>query len=296
MEMTLILGIYFQSFRAALISSDGTILGIYRLSNSLRRNDGFYDFPIDDVVEYLLKQDIEIKAIQQVLIVGKPIIFFEKFLKECLIPPKFNNVVRFRQGVGLFFEKVLRIKRDINRALRHEPEFSFLPAVEACLRIPEFLNWCEDILILEPINEYGHSMVIQGNGKIRMVDSELGKELHGFQKSQDFKRKMEILTAIRKKLGLEKELVVSNPFDGQEVDGSLSSEYFFDAPTLVLFAMCDLYFKNMGSFPSYTFKERFSQLIGLQGEGETIDLKLNSEVLANLWKNHSAFHTISVSS
>ena len=290
--MILVLGIYFQSFRAIILSGDGTILGVYRLSNSLLRKDGFYDFPIANVVDYFLKQDIEIKAIQQILIMGKPIIFFENFLKECLVPPRLNNVLRFGKGVGLFFDKIFRIKRDISKALRHEPQFSFLPYVEACLRIPKFLSWSEDILILEPKNEYAHSVLIRDNGKKVILENKLSKELDDFQSSQDFKRRMEILHSIRQKLKLENGLLVSNSFGAHENQQNLSTKHFFDSPTLLIFAMCDLYFEDVSSSFPYVFKERFSKFIGFPDEEEIIDLKLTSEVLDNLWKNHSAFHTI----
>lgn len=138
--MILALSAYYHPFHAVILDDKTDLIGFYRFRENKPDKNGFYKFPFTKFVDFLLSENFDLYEINSILILGKPLIYFENFLKECFISPGFRKVAFFGNGVSLFFNKIFRIKSDINRVLRHSPLYFFIPAADSCLSAAELME------------------------------------------------------------------------------------------------------------------------------------------------------------
>ena len=84
--MILALSAYYHPFQAIILEDDkADLIKFYRFRENKPDKNGFYKFPFSEFVDFLLSEDFDLYKINSVLILGKPLIYFENFLKECFI-------------------------------------------------------------------------------------------------------------------------------------------------------------------------------------------------------------------
>ena len=292
--MILAISPYFQPLRIFILNDDGSLRAAYRSAISNLRKEGFYDLDIKLIIEHFLMDDIKLEEIKTVAILGKPIPYFEEFLRGCLLKPGIKSARKFSKGVPFYFQKIFRIKRDLEVALRHSPSFYFISCLEAYIRAPSLLNCENDIFFWGIHAESVRSILIQGQRKeitlLRRFDDIIEKSLV----AESAKQMEEMLEQSRRSIPFESGLIVSNPISDLSFSIEKNVCHFYDAPTLALAGMCDLLFAHLDKdheradfFRGQLFSDTSAQ------EDKIPDLAVDRIfILDRIWSEHKAFKTI----
>jgi len=291
--MILAISAYFHPLRIFILNEDGSIRAAYRSDKSNLGQDGFYDLDIKSIIDNFLLDGIKLDEITIVTILGKPIPYFERFIKNCFLKPGIKSAVKFGNGVPVFFQKIFRIRSALNAALRHVPSYYFYSTLEAYARAPSILNWDGDMLFWGINTESVHSILIRGKCKeitfLNCFDDITEKYF-----LEPAIEKEKIMEQSRCNIPFESGLLVTNPISNRTFSIENNIYRYYDAPTLALVGMCDLFFTNLDRDQNKVevFREQFFQSPSSQSGKVPENVGDRISLLSQIWTSHIAFKNI----
>lgn len=183
--MLLVQSAYIQPFRSFLINPDGSVLAGYRPTEDKIGMAGLYQAPWDDLVDALLKDDIHPNQITDMVVLGKPMVFLEKFLAHSLIPPTPAKIFKFAIGIEVYITQFIRIINQVEEAFRNRPTMNYVSVLDAELNLAKIVPNNGDILFWNILNENGMTAVYSHEEKKLTTLSSLEKGAKKYRKSKN---------------------------------------------------------------------------------------------------------------
>lgn len=293
--MVLVLSAYYQPFRAVLLGEDGEVKKVLRPFNDYPDADGFYSFPMENMLDAFLKEDVNPYEIKQVVIFGKPLLFFETFLKESLVSPRIKKMSIFGKGVHGYFNNVFRIRKNLSNLLRFTPKCWFLPALGAFAGIRNVFDLDGDILFWEVHSEFSQPFLSRKDSKEIVVLNHLSNSHRRYFESKQPEIRREILNNTLSSLGMEKGYVVVNRINGDDDFRFNGIELIADAPTLAVLGLCRMFLSSDGKAAERQVNFHRS-LVELAGVRTIVGQKSHMLALCDLeklWAESPSFKTLS---
>ena len=247
--MLLFLNAYTNPFRAILLEKDAEPRIIGGTGNQPDAH-GYFPLPVDRLVDALLLMDIHPRQIEHVVINGKPLLFFENFLHDCMLFPTPRKLVRFAQGIPFFLMNILRVRRRIEERFKCIPEFHFINSVDALVMLPEIFPEHEEFITWNSRNEFGSPIRVNAIKQKIEVLRNLNGALRKFEKIIPLEQRREILRQAVHDLKAKARLWFIDPGNGAETLDDPQVSLCLDAPTIGLLCSA-LYF--MQKKPEYSY-------------------------------------------
>lgn len=286
--MILVLAAFEFPFRALILADEGSIIRFFRPKKDTASHTGFFDSDFDLLVQGLLKDNIHPSTVKSVVIMGKPLIFFESFLQRSLLPPAPMRMARFPCGVKHYFSQGLLLKKRIFQALRHEPEFFFYPVLETFFSLPRLIGWNRGILFWGMANEHSTSAVLhEGHEKLE-TPAWIEDAYRCFNVTRDAGERLHILSDVIVRAKLDHGLVLSPLADGGITTFPTNFSVIGDATTLLLAAaawdhlMTSLRCEEMVASFERDFRETFVAFDSSNNPGHLCNI-------SRLWDAHRCF-------
>ncbi len=239
--MILAISAYSHPFRAILLEDNLSIHGIYYPSADKTNKADIYDFPFQSLIDKLLAENMDLTRIDTVLVLGKPLRFFENLILECLWPPSLKKVARFGRGVAHYFGKNFRIKRDIDATLRHKSAIFFIDTIHAHLSASSLFNLRKKIFLWAVNTEDSPSALINlEDNKVIFLNRLKGEYLR-YKEESNPQDKISILQSVLTEESKGSNVVITNRVDGLANLLDSNIRLCFDAPTFALIGCCDIY-------------------------------------------------------
>jgi hypothetical protein len=153
--MILAVSAYTTPFRAILSQPDGGLAWVYRPAKDIFIGAGLFEAPWEDMIQGLLKDGVHPDKIQTIVVLGKPLILFEMFLHQMLIPPAPAKIYPFAIGVKTYLSNVLRISSKISGVLRFKPDIRFVSLTDVLYEVSARAGKYENVLFWDIQSEIG---------------------------------------------------------------------------------------------------------------------------------------------
>ena len=261
--MVLLMTAYYHPLRMVLINNDGNIDGFYCLAKNDKSANRFYEFPFGKVIDKFIAEDIDLSTIDEIVILGKPLVYFESFIERSLVPPGFQKAFCFAKGTSHYLKKILRIKRDIKEALRRTPRFLFFSTVEAYLKGAQVLNWGRELLLWNHCSELEVPILIDYRASRIKYLHQIRGDYKRYVQAKTVESKRNIFFKIVEKLNLQKAVIVTPEENILSVDDQLCLTYFSDNLLIALVGLYALYHSSVkGSDSVICFQSKLCSILG----------------------------------
>lgn len=294
--MILTVSAYTAPFRALLTNPDGSLVSIYRPAQDTVVGSDLYAASWKDLVQGLLKDGVHPEKIFTVVVIGKPLIFFEKFLYQSLIPPTPLKMYRFAKGVESYILYVLRISNQISDAFRYKPDICFVSVTDVLQEISARAEKYDNILFWNIQSEIGSATYYRKSEQQLMTFPWLEKMVEHYRKEKSPERCQQILDDALTKLNWQtpglllcSKQIGKRPGASDRDTASMAEETWVP----LLATATDIYLQLSGNpspdFPHRKTSEDISHFFPLLSELPNAHAGENQSTIVPIWGADSRF-------